>query len=416
MAFGLLSLPPELLREVIALSQITDLKAIRLACKVLELYGREFLFETIHVELLPESMERLAAISELPHLVKNVRTLEYCARQLIGVTSHEDFEYLYYHGLDDVADSSDDKHPTAEERLSYFRKYSSYVAAQEEFLKDSKLSVLFAQALPKFPQLSSIVVTGPDDEDNPGLATATSSIVRNMKHQIGGVEPLFEGGFHHEYLEAVFRAIFVTNIKLKCLQLKHGRLSVSFFRRAIATTPFVHSVFSKLKDLRIHLGRYHEITKTDDAIDHIRQLMPSCHNLEHLYISSLTLLWSTLDIIAPECAWSKLKSLELASCSIVEDDLVNFGIHHQPQLTRILLIACKLEFGKWSTLLKKMRHQFPEQVVEWARTLNGQDAAIFAFFATQPFPDAKDYVQEGLNRMETSWGPIRRGVELGYFS
>lgn len=216
MAFRLLSLPPELLRKVISLAQITDLKAIRIACKILKPHASEFLFQTVHLELLQESFERLMAISEHPHFSKTVRIIEYCPRRLEPMEYLEKFETFYFktfyfqgneHSLDNSDENSldgwdedsledwDDQ-PTAAEILSYFDNHSSHQAFQQEVLEDSRLFKRIASAFAKFPLLSSIAIR---DHliylDSEGRATDTSSIMRNVVDQIG-VSPCFE---HEEF-------------------------------------------------------------------------------------------------------------------------------------------------------------------------------------------------------------------------
>lgn len=170
MAFRLLSLPPELLRKVIFLSQITDLKAIRLACKVLETHASEYLLKTVCLEFLPESIERLVAISEHPQFSKMVRTIEYYPRDFEHFESLEEFKEFW-----NPFGEQDGYGPAHEEMLSNFRIRSSNYAAQQELLTDSRLTVLFARAFANFPQLSSIAISDNIVYRNSQGETTTSS-------------------------------------------------------------------------------------------------------------------------------------------------------------------------------------------------------------------------------------------------
>lgn len=69
------SLPTEILSPICAFATLADLKSIRLASKRLESCASRFLFETIYIDILLDSFEKLLAISKQPRLSKNVRSV-----------------------------------------------------------------------------------------------------------------------------------------------------------------------------------------------------------------------------------------------------------------------------------------------------------------------------------------------------
>lgn len=203
-----------------------------------------------------------------------------------------------------------------------------------------------------------------------------------------GIDALSEDEFDSQHLEAILDAIAATSTKLKYLQLKG--VPQSFFANAIVGLPSAHAVFAQLKDLKIEVidssGSY-----DFSFLNHFRNMIRSCHNLENLCVLMNLVQHLSFDIIAPESAWTKLRSLKLCNISFKEDDLVKFSIHHQPQLTWVILSACMPVAGKWSSIQQRLQPVFAEQdMVEYS---DKEFGAVFASFASTPHPDFKNSSQ-----------------------
>jgi hypothetical protein len=98
MALLLQCLPAEILEAIASMLPARDIKSLRLVSLTLVTIASKFLFETIFVEVLPESLYKLSSVVGHPVFSKSVRTI-FSPKLFVAIDGLEEFKSVCFDGF-----------------------------------------------------------------------------------------------------------------------------------------------------------------------------------------------------------------------------------------------------------------------------------------------------------------------------
>jgi hypothetical protein len=370
MAFPILSLPPEILQNIASVLPVCDIKHLRLVNRALSLVSSRYMFETIFIEVLPESLQKLQCVAAHPVFSKGVRFAFFLPNTFHRIDDLDEFKgvcFTYLHDIEDNerngVDSPADLSFTDEEWANSYRKYNELAEQQLDMIKNSTVDRTISETLPSFPKLRKIMTCPFYDPLDPEaeLIFETATLKKALRHT------LLHPRMHIEPDSVEFWAAFLSatahaGIRLNEITLRTARES-SFFDRTFVDEPFVQSSLSHLRSLVI-ISCAGEDTLSEERQQNIVRLLSRMPMLEELLLSLIGCdeQYAPFHIIGPRLPWAHLRLLILTQLGLHQDELVTFVTDHQSTLQCMLLMDCPLETGSWSSVHSQLKQVFPESI------------------------------------------------------
>jgi hypothetical protein len=357
-----ISLPTELVDQVCTFLQPRDLKALRLACRELECIASKHLLETVYLDLLPDSFDRLLSVSAHPTLSRYVRTIFYVPVRFFSCTSLDDFRECCHNTLlDELSDRRGLDYPEdlslSDERwLDHYNNHETHCRMQQQLLESSTIESVLYQAFTSFPKLDTLVMVDffTSTSTDFGRTFYTSPMQKALKQTLLGTckEPT---GLLARHPYSLLLAASSAGIKPKEIALRF--FEQTFFDLATSNPAYTQSVLDRLQILRINMPLSQD--PDDGWVSRFVLFLRSCPSLqkvELVFNGERAVPWMILGSHLP---WLELRSLWLRGIALLEDEMVDFVANHQPALSRILLTDCPLETGSWSSLHNRVKAFFP---------------------------------------------------------
>jgi hypothetical protein len=359
----LISLPTELIDKVCTFLHLPDVKALRLACRELESIASKYLLETVYLDLLPDSFDRLLSIFAHPTVSRYVRTIFYIPVQFSSCTSLNEFRECCLNTLlDESSDRRGIDYPedlvlSNERWLNHYENHESHCRMQQQLLESATIDSVLSRAFSNFPKLDKLVMVNfaTTTSTDPARIFYTLPMRKALQQTLLGLreEP---AGLLARHAHSLLLAAGGAGIKPKELTLRLFELS--FFDLATSDPTYTQSILVRLQILRITIS----LLQNPDNDGWLRtfalflRLCPSLQKLE-LVLNGERVV--PLEILGTHLPWLELRSLRLWGFLLHEDEFVDFVANHQPTLSRVLLTCCPLETGSWSSLHSRVKIFFP---------------------------------------------------------
>lgn len=359
-------LPPEILSRVCAFLPLSALKSTRLASKLLESCASRFLFETIYIEILPESFERLLAIFAEPKFASGVRSVYLDTRVFGSLPSLGGFKAEYGYrcegwrtggtlpqfSLTETAPRLEDISDGA--WREYHESHCAIVKSQWQPEQYSTVDSVLLQAIRRFPSLENVFVDHlcdlPAFADNPSLVhsrTMTRTIERVL------FPPTYDRYRRPRHPVSVLTAAGLVGIKLRHIHL--ARLGGRFFDLPILEhNDPLQSSLASVQCLRMEV---YQFRNPDDAWSgNLESFIEQCRDLrcpellvyDEGHIPSRML----------QKEWPAIRTICVRQMALAEDDLINFICTHKSSLSAVLLSECPLVVGEWSSVTTRLKQLF----------------------------------------------------------
>lgn len=219
--FPLLCLPAELIRNVTRICPKADLKSLRLSCQLLEVFASEFLHETVHLDMLPESFDRLQAIPDNAKFSSNIRTIFSSPLLFFDLDSPQSFKDECFRELADEASDlsesgvSNGLQMSDHEWLNHYKDYDSFRQLHRALVKGAKLRTFFSRVFAKLPRLDSLVMVELGCTYPCSNVVNHSSLMRKVMQMtlLGPTRQIF--GLPPQYFVFILSAASDANVNLK---------------------------------------------------------------------------------------------------------------------------------------------------------------------------------------------------------
>ncbi|ERF74765.1 hypothetical protein EPUS_04934 [Endocarpon pusillum Z07020] len=213
---------------------------------------------------------------------------------------------------------------TDEEWSTSYRDYTYFCDSQSSLVEGTELCTFLSRVFVKLPKLDSIVIPSSvhfmDANDN--FVLHTSLVQKAMQRTLLGPRtPTF--GYRMTDIWSVLAAVAKARVKLK------------------------HAWFDYIPDY---------------FFNSLQRLMAQCQQLRHLRLESEELLGLSVAVIGLSLPWEHLQSLTLVHIVLLENELADFLIAHQPTLCWFKARACPLKAGGWESLSKRLQPYLPESI------------------------------------------------------
>ncbi len=265
-----------------------------------------------------------------------------------------------------------------EEWPETYKEYTFLHAIQSSIYTDERLTTFLLQVFAKLPKLDSISIPASMDfTDTEGDLVQYSSLMgKAVRRTLLGPMTSTSGNSVTD-IWCVLAAAAGAKV-----QLKHAWIDYQpdiCIDSIFLFTPELQWTFHKLHSLKLKFAPLGD----KPAIPYIimfHRIMAQCQQLRHLYAEAKEPLAITITAIGLYLPWTHLQSLTLANIELLENQLADFLIGHQPSLCWFEARACPLKSGSWASLSQRLQPYL-------AASIKGSDKrASFASKDRPPHP------------------------------
>ena len=365
MAFHLQHLPAETLHAIASILPARDIKSLRLVSRTLVSIASEFLFETVFVEVLPESLEKLSFVTLHPVFSKSVRTIFFSPRMFQAVDALEDFKRICFRdllreeeshriGIDYPADLN----LSEEQWANYHKNYDFWAHVQQDLAKTTTVEIGLHEAVARLPKLREVLTSYFYDplETSTDSYFHTSALKKVLRYTL--LHPtLSSGGYSAQACRTLISAVACAKAVVTVAWFE--AVEESFLDRATIEVPHVHCALFHLENLQINLCvRYSLSPAKANNLRRVLSFMPMLREL-NLSVSGDEDAFIPFRVLVMDLPWTHLKFLFLEQVVLQEEQLITFITAHQPTMRWIELQNCPLETGSWSSVHQKLLPFFP---------------------------------------------------------
>lgn len=375
-------LPAEILCRICSFMTLPALKCTRLSSKFLESCASTFLFETVYIDLLPESAEKLLSISACPKFALNVRTVHFESRV-----------FRSYYGLDRFQLEYEERHKISNNRIpseltfpkdapkyeeiseDQWNKYYAahmalYRSQQQDIIQSATIETVILHAFRRFPRLEDISLDRFRDLPLEDIAAAPQLLYsKTMTGTISKVliPPDYEHVPRARHPLSLLNASADAGLKLKILHL--ANLDRKFFDISILKdNDRLRRCLASVRSLRLEIPLVppNYTNGFDGWFGNLEAFINQCQSLVDLEIASVGGAFIDSSILR-RSKWPNIRKVDLRQVIVAEDDLIDLIARHVDTLTDIVLHKFSLGGRVWGSIIRRLnRDIFPGCFNIWA--------------------------------------------------
>ncbi|KAK0642906.1 hypothetical protein B0T16DRAFT_414925 [Cercophora newfieldiana] len=399
------SLPTEILRSIFDELDLTELRALRLVCRRLDLIASHSVMKELVFRLYKPDFDMLQSIASRPEYAEHVTSLLYDATMMSS--KGHDFEahvqaclrrrsiVYYYNGI--LGDGRDRTRLTEADLRRDFEMYERFFATQQKILDDDIDYRVLEEVISKLPNLREISVSS-----NPSAGEAEIEMGQNTWGSLpfewcefcdaevssGGVD---YGDGPSRHLRALFRGVHKAGTQLRAIRAKG--MHYSFFDSGKFGLARMTHLFENLTCFEISIGALAEwdydwyenqqdrfilaphvvdgsVCRTTMQQGVLRTALLKMPNLTKLRLIIFGIMqhWQIAngscqppaleDMISPEQSWPKLEVLTLEGMYAKHEQLADLILRHNSTLVSLELNKIRIQKGSWRNLLPQLKDGF----------------------------------------------------------
>lgn len=364
-------LPAEILCRICSFMTLPTLKCARLSSRLLGSCTSTFMFETIYIDILPESIEKLLAISASPRFALNVRAVHFESRVFRTHYTLDVFKLHYKgqrrFGYSDVPleriflkDAPQYEEISEDQWNEYYAAHwAVYKSQQKHLIQSPTIETVIFHAFQNFPKLEDIYLdqfyafshTNATAMPRPFFSKTMTKTIRKVL-----IPPHYELTPRARHPYGLLKAASNAELKLKNLHL--ANLDRKFFDYPILKdNDRLRECLASVQSLRIQipLVQSNYTNGLDPWLGNLESLINHCPSLQELEIASMGGAFIDTSILQ-RSNWPNIERIDLRQVIVAENDLIDLIARHMTSLMSIILRDCPLETRDWASITRRLNH------------------------------------------------------------